>query len=79
MSDSSEIEKSGDVVLTLFMDDAMRKSGIFKICNLKARRDKLFDPFEACGNLANKRIFPKADLKQSDLILDEKTMLDLAG
>jgi replicative DNA helicase len=77
LSDSSEIEKSGDVVITLFMDDAMRKSGVFKICNLKARRDKLFDPFEACGNLANKRIFPKAELKQSDMLLDEHTSLEL--
>jgi replicative DNA helicase len=79
LSDSSEIEKSGDVVITLFMDDAMRKSGLFKICNLKARRNDLFDPFEACANLAAKRIYTRADIKKSDLILDSKTTLELGG
>ena len=79
LSDSSEIEKSGDVVVTLFMDDAMRKSGVFKVINLKARRNALFSPFEACANLASKRIFSRSDLKNSDFILDSNATLDLDG
>lgn len=67
LSDTSEIEKSADVVLTLFMDDALRKSHMFKICNLKARRTQLFEPFEACANLATKYIYSKSDFTESEL------------
>jgi replicative DNA helicase len=74
LSDSSEIEKSGDVVITLFMDDLMRKSGIFKICHLKARRNTLFHPFEASANLANKRIYSKVEVSNSDLLLETKSI-----
>jgi len=80
MSDSSEIEKSGDVVITLFMDDIMRKSGVFKICHLKARRNTLFHPFEASANLANKRIYSKVEVSENDILLDTKSMnLTLEG
>lgn len=78
LSDTSEIEKSADVVVTLFMNDAMRKAGVFKICCLKARRNMLFDPFEACGNLASKYIFSRADVKASDFILDSSATLELS-
>jgi len=67
LSDTSEIEKSADVVITLFMDDALRKSHMFKICNLKARRNALFEPFEACANLATKYIYSKSDITEADL------------
>jgi replicative DNA helicase len=66
LSDTSEIEKSADVLLTLFMDDAMRKSNIFKVCCLKARRNTPFDPFEACANFATKHMFTKKDLTNAD-------------
>jgi hypothetical protein len=68
LSDTSECEKSADVVITLFMDDALRKSKMFKVCNLKNRRNALFEPFEACANLASKYIFTKADVSDSDMV-----------
>lgn len=77
LSDTSEIEKSADVVITLFMDDAMRKSGVFKICCLKARRNMLFDPFEACGNLASKYIYSRAELRPADFTLSSNATLEL--
>lgn len=67
LSDTSEIEKSADIVITLFMDDALRKSHMFKICGLKDRRNSLFRPFEACANLATKYIYSKSDISESDL------------
>lgn len=66
LSDTSEIEKSGDLVIALFMDDALRKSGLTKICCLKDRRNAPFNPFEACANLASKYMYTKSDLTQDD-------------
>ena len=70
MSDTSEVEKSADILLTLFMDEALKKSKMMKIACLKARRHDTFPPLEVCANLATKYIYTKADMKASDLLMD---------
>lgn len=77
LSDTSEIEKSADVVITLFMDDALRKANMFKVCCLKARRKTLFEPFEACANLATKYMYSKSELTAEDLDMVNEIDLEL--
>jgi replicative DNA helicase len=76
LADTSEMEKTADVIITLFMDEVMRKSGVLKCCNLKSRRKKPFDPFEMCTTLENKHIFPMAT-KASDFELSSEMKVEL--
>jgi len=57
LSNAHEAERSPDVVITAYLSDDDRKNGLIKFCNLKNRRDKLFDPFQACIDFESKYIY----------------------
>jgi len=57
LSNAHEAERSADVIVSLFVDESERKSGMMKICNLKNRRDRLFDPLHASINFQSKFIY----------------------
>jgi len=57
LSNAHEAERSADVVITAYMSDDDRKNGLIKFCNLKNRRDRFFDPFQACIDLQTKYIY----------------------
>jgi hypothetical protein len=57
LSNAHEAERSADVIISLFVDESERKSGMIKICNLKNRRDRLFDPLHASINFQSKFIY----------------------
>ena len=50
LSNAHEAERSADVVIALFMDEATKKEGKVKISSLKNRRNSPFDPFNAKMN-----------------------------
>lgn len=79
MSDTSEVEKSADVLITLFLDDALRKSKLMKVNCLKARRKEPFTQVEVCANLATKYIYTKTDMKASDLQMSDAGEVNLSG
>lgn len=57
LSNAHEAERSSDVVITGYVSDDDRKNGLIKFCNLKNRRDKPFDPFQACIDFNTKWIY----------------------
>jgi len=57
LSNAHEAERSSDVVITIYVSDEDRKNSLLKFCNLKARRDKPFDPFQACIDFDTKYIY----------------------
>lgn len=58
LSNAHEAERSPDVVITAYLEDKEgRRNGLIKFCNLKNRRDSLFDPFQACIEFETKYIY----------------------
>jgi len=47
LSNANEAERSADKVISLYMNEEMRKSGMMKVCCLKHRKGAVFMPFEA--------------------------------
>ena len=75
LSNAHEAERSSDCVIALYVNDDDRNSGMIKVCNLKARRDKPFSAFNACINFDSKYIYDYAgdhednSIKNMELIL----------
>ena len=63
LSNANESERSADEVVSLFMNEDMKKAGRMKICCLKHRRGAEFAPFEAHIDLQSKRIRDIVDIK----------------
>lgn len=57
LSNAHEAERSADVIMSIFISETDRNSGMLKICNLKNRRNKFFQPFKACINFESKYIY----------------------
>jgi len=57
LSNAHEAERSADVIMSIFISETDRNSGMLKICNLKNRRNKFFQPFSACINFESKYIY----------------------
>jgi len=75
LSNAHEAERSSDVVISLFLGSDDRRNGMIKICNLKARRDKPFDPFQACVNFDTKYIYDFAGDYESDPLKNMEIIL----
>jgi len=60
LSNAHEAERSADVIISIFAGESERKSGMLKICNLKNRRDRLFEALNACINFKTKCIYDYA-------------------
>jgi replicative DNA helicase len=56
LSNANEGERAADQVISLFMSEENRKSGIVKITCLKNRRGPMFSPFEACIDFTSRRL-----------------------
>jgi replicative DNA helicase len=56
LSNANESERSADGVITLFMNDEMKKAGRMKVTCLKHRKGADFAPFEAHVDFASKRM-----------------------
>lgn len=79
LSNANESERSADGVISLFMNDDMKKSGRVKITCLKDRRGPQFTPFEACidftsmrmrDNIEDKSMAPDSDASINNIALD---------
>lgn len=57
LSNAHEAERSADVIMSIYISESDRNSGMLKICNLKNRRNKFFSPFKACINFESKYIY----------------------
>jgi len=78
LSNAHEAERSADVIMSIFAGDSERKSGMLKICNLKNRRDKLFEPMNACINFKTKCIYDYAgDDSDIDMMDNMTSIYDL--
>jgi len=56
LSNANEGERAADQVISLFIADENKNSGIMKITCLKNRRGKQFAPFEACIDFTSRRL-----------------------
>lgn len=56
LSNANESERASDQIITLFMTDEMKKSGIMKITCLKHRRGAVFMPFDATIDFVPRKI-----------------------
>jgi len=82
LSNANESERSADEVVSLFMNEEMKKAGRMKICCLKHRRGAEFAPFEAHIDLQSKRIRDIVDIKgdpASEGVLDVIDVSQLVG
>jgi hypothetical protein len=75
LSNAHEAERSADVIISVFAGESERKSGMLKICNLKNRRDKLFEPLNACINFKTKCIYDYAGDSSDVDIMDNMTSI----
>lgn len=57
LSNAHEAERSSDVIMSIFISETDRNSGMLTMCNLKNRRNKFFPPFKACINFESKYIY----------------------
>lgn len=74
-SGAHEAERSSDVAITIFISDDDRKSGLMKICNLKNRRQKHFDPFQASIDFETKYIYDFSGESGGDPVGNMETVL----
>jgi hypothetical protein len=78
LSNAHEAERSADVIISIFAGENERKSGMLKICNLKNRRDSLFEPLNACINFKTKCIYDYAgDASDLDMMDNMQSLYDL--
>ena len=77
-SGAHEAERSTDVAITIYVSDDDRKNGLMKICNLKNRRQKHFDPFQACIDFESKYIYDFSGDSSRDPVGNMETVLSKA-
>lgn len=56
LSSANEADRSSDLVISLYMTDEMKRSGMIKISCMKKRRDEDFVPFDASIDWTSMRI-----------------------
>lgn len=78
LSSANESERSADGVISLFMSDEMRKSGLMKLTCLKNRRGPMFPPFEACVDFTSMRIQDSIQDKTTAAPGDEMSINNIA-
>ena len=77
LSNANESERAADQVITLFMNDEMKKSGMIKIGCLKHRNGAIFYPFEAHIDFISRKI---RDFTQKRSLIDEgMDIVDIAN
>lgn len=54
---ANEVEKTGDVITTTYLNDTLRGLGRTKICNLKNRDNPPVKPFEAAIDFSARRLY----------------------
>ena len=80
LSNANESERAADQVISLFIAEENRNSGIMKISCLKNRRGPIFPPFEACIDFSSRRLndaigkkldgAPEDDMQINEIPLD---------
>jgi len=71
LSNAHEAERSADLVISLFKMDGEKEGNVLRICNLKNRRNKPFQPFNAHVNFDTRFIYNFSDtVEQSDSFVD---------
>lgn len=77
LSNANESERSADQIITLYMNDEMKKSGMMKIGCLKHRNGAIFHPFEAHIDFVSRKI---RDFTQKRSLIDEgMDIVDIAN
>jgi hypothetical protein len=73
LSNANEAERASDQIISLYMSEEMKRSGLMKICCLKHRRGAIFSPFDVKINFTSRKIESimekPEDTKESDKIL----------
>ena len=73
LSNNHEAERSADVVISIFKFDAEGENNKLRLCNLKRRRFKPFDPLDVCIDFETGFIFNFAEL------VENASNIDIAG
>jgi replicative DNA helicase len=71
LSNANEGERAADQVISLFIAEENKNSGIVKITCLKNRRGKQFSPFEACIDSGSRRLRDVIEKKPSGAPSDD--------
>ena len=64
-------EKTADVITTTYLNEELRNAGLTKICNLKNRDNKKFEPFQAHVNFPCRRILSEKRMEPKGFSVDE--------
>jgi len=76
LSNANESERASDQIISLFMSDEMKKSGMIKVSCLKNRRGGMFPPFDAHIDFTSRRIRDFLH-KKSDALIEDLNINDV--
>jgi len=72
---ANNAEKTADVISTTYLNDELRSQGLTKICNLKNRENKPFEPFTAHINFPCRKMMSVRQMEPKGFAVEEDSFM----